>query len=597
MNIVLENPYRVLGVSADAQEKDIQKQISILKRYAEVGKSKDSLFDKFLGQYLRNVDNIDKSVSMLQQSDNKLLYSLFWFFNNNKIDETALNNLAENNVNKAIEIWTMTLKENVTKSNFSSYQNLSTLYFILSWIGHDININYVKEAIGLKYKFIRSIYFNDFCENVVGKNFNSTTDNVVKEFLKVLKKDYEKQLNIGNGLTTRKFLSMFSSFTNEEQKFLKNLFTSDITSKINSSLEMSINKRNKDPQNADVFGKELYKNIKAPIGELEKLYESTDIEFQMIVNKCAVEILQCSIEYFNYHVEKDTGRDPGEDALKLAKYALALNPASNIKTRIDENISVYEKWITDKPKRDKQKKYAKQQKFILDKFQDYTTRYSISLDDIEVFERQCSPKLLEIKNILGSYDSEYLEISNLTASYVLGIVIQILNNVGEKIKDVANPYLDRNTKMNILNDCISIHDQALNILINLTYYDLKTDLKNKIETNRRTVTDILKDLRRATGQSGSSSSGREGGYKPPPDNKGGGCYIATMAYGDYDHPQVKKLRIFRDSHLQSNFFGKIFVKVYYLISPKLVKIFRNSDRINSFIRKLLDAFIKRCLND
>lgn len=32
-------------------------------------------------------------------------------------------------------------------------------------------------------------------------------------------------------------------------------------------------------------------------------------------------------------------------------------------------------------------------------------------------------------------------------------------------------------------------------------------------------------------------------------NPSGGCYIATMVYGNYDHPQVMVLRDFRDSYL------------------------------------------------
>lgn len=37
-----------------------------------------------------------------------------------------------------------------------------------------------------------------------------------------------------------------------------------------------------------------------------------------------------------------------------------------------------------------------------------------------------------------------------------------------------------------------------------------------------------------------------------PSQKTEGCYIATMAYGDYNHPQVIKLRKFRDDVLKSN---------------------------------------------
>ena len=70
-----------------------------------------------------------------------------------------------------------------------------------------------------------------------------------------------------------------------------------------------------------------------------------------------------------------------------------------------------------------------------------------------------------------------------------------------------------------------------------------------------------------------------------------GCYIATMVYGNYDHPQVLVLRWFRDNVLKSNLFGRMFISTYYAISPKLVNLLKNKKHINQIIRKLLDYFV------
>jgi hypothetical protein len=72
-----------------------------------------------------------------------------------------------------------------------------------------------------------------------------------------------------------------------------------------------------------------------------------------------------------------------------------------------------------------------------------------------------------------------------------------------------------------------------------------------------------------------------------------GCYIATMAYGSYDHPQVMILRKFRDDILLNYFFGKLFVKLYYFTSPKFVILLRNQILLNKVIRKILDKFIEK----
>lgn len=50
-----------------------------------------------------------------------------------------------------------------------------------------------------------------------------------------------------------------------------------------------------------------------------------------------------------------------------------------------------------------------------------------------------------------------------------------------------------------------------------------------------------------------------------------GCYIATSVYGSYDCPEVWTLRRFRDDCLGKDFYGRVFVRIYYLFSPTLVK--------------------------
>ena len=70
------------------------------------------------------------------------------------------------------------------------------------------------------------------------------------------------------------------------------------------------------------------------------------------------------------------------------------------------------------------------------------------------------------------------------------------------------------------------------------------------------------------------------------------CYIATMAYGNYDHPKVVVLRNFRDNVLSKSKFGLWIISKYYQFSPKLVEHLKEKNKINFVIRKFLDQFIK-----
>jgi hypothetical protein len=70
------------------------------------------------------------------------------------------------------------------------------------------------------------------------------------------------------------------------------------------------------------------------------------------------------------------------------------------------------------------------------------------------------------------------------------------------------------------------------------------------------------------------------------------CYIATAVYGNVDAWQVVKLREYRDNKLRKSFWGRIFIYIYYLISPKLVGMFKDIKPINNLTKWLLDRLIK-----
>lgn len=74
------------------------------------------------------------------------------------------------------------------------------------------------------------------------------------------------------------------------------------------------------------------------------------------------------------------------------------------------------------------------------------------------------------------------------------------------------------------------------------------------------------------------------------DDKGG-CYIATAVFGSYDCPEVWVLRRFRDYQLAQTCLGRIFIKIYYAISPTLVRYFGQTKIFCYFWRKLLNRMI------
>ena len=75
-----------------------------------------------------------------------------------------------------------------------------------------------------------------------------------------------------------------------------------------------------------------------------------------------------------------------------------------------------------------------------------------------------------------------------------------------------------------------------------------------------------------------------------------GCYVATCVYGSYNCPQVWTLRRYRDNALASTWYGRVFIKTYYSISPYIVKWFGNSRLFNKFWRSILNKIVSALQN-
>lgn len=72
-----------------------------------------------------------------------------------------------------------------------------------------------------------------------------------------------------------------------------------------------------------------------------------------------------------------------------------------------------------------------------------------------------------------------------------------------------------------------------------------------------------------------------------------GCYVATCVYGSYDCPQVWTLRRFRDNTLKKTWYGRVFIRSYYAVSPMLVRWFGHTQWFRGLWRRILDQLIAR----
>lgn len=576
MNAVKNNPYRTLGLFGNSTEKELQKQIATIKRFAEVGKTKAFDYDfPFFGEVVRSTEKVQEAASKIEQAKNKVHYALFWFLNSGHIDEAALNNLKEGHIEKATEIWEKTLKDStVTAKNFAAISNLSTLQLGIVTYNGSFDPEKFSASIDLKGKLLLSEVFNNFVSTVIGEGISINRDIILKEFADEILQIVKPYLNKPNGIKSSQLISAFNSFPNEIKQYVSGKFTDRPLNNIENQIELTKQKRDDNPNDAEQYGEELYKNTKEDLVFLKNVWGSNNVQYQMIANKLANEILQCAVDFFVEYRDSDE-YDPGEPTMKVMKMAKAINPSGQTKSRLDENIENLQEWINDSAEREKQKNIKEDLEIVASKLQRFQN-LSDTISNAKDLVVTCKPKLNNIKAALGSTDDFYLKLSSAVVNNALNALISEVNSEQNALQWDRKKIIALPTTIN----------SAMEVMNMMATMDMVYELKSRFNQNKSTISGIQTQLNQITSRATSYSSGRSS------SSSSGGCYIATMAYGSYEHPQVLELRKFRDNTLSKSSFGRGFIKTYYKYSPKLVEHLKDKPLVNQTIKSVLNTLIK-----
>ena len=350
MSIINQNPFRILGLSVIASERDIQRQITKTKRFAEVGK--EVLFDTdflFFGDLKRDVASVSKASSAIEQPINRLLHSLFWFWNANHIDAAAFENLTKGNTDKAIEIWEKVVKDGeVSSKNFSCLFNLKSLYIAQSLKDNSIDSSLFIKGVLLAGTFLNHEDLALFTKQITGEHVKISSEEIEIKYMAYVYSAIKPFLGKSKGISTDAFLSSFETFSKKARQHISAKFTGDPIKKIEDQISAASEFREKNPIEAFSFGEALYKNTKLGIESLSKILGQSDLKYQMLANKLANEILQCGIDFFN-KIREDGGEtdEDGKNLLKLCKYANAVASEEQTKSRIEETIEYIDDWLKD----------------------------------------------------------------------------------------------------------------------------------------------------------------------------------------------------------------------------------------------------------
>lgn len=399
MNILINNPYRQLGVYSNSPIKERVVNHNRLKAFLKVGKQVDFPLD--LSQYLTSIDRTSESVAQAEANlalpNEQLKYAQFWFMKATPLDDIAFNHLFSGNMDEAINIW-------MKKDSASSLQNR----IVCALIQKDYS-NAVACA-----ELLYTQYAIQFVSAVIGKEDNTLSESIALCFIDVLCEE------ITSGV-------ILPFITNEIWKsHVVEKSVKPLIEQIQSAIETAKSSRSKGAIARYNAGVKLMKGTAELLQQLKTFSSETDLQYQMLADKLGLEILQCGIDYFNESDEPDAAYK----AMRLQSDAMGIVVGKMAKDRCKENVDILKQVIKDLPPLEvfAEDKAIKEE---LRKFYDE----SHSFKGCKAVLFNCVPFIVSIKSKLGVQNKFYIEISTLIANVVLGFVIETFNgHVNDRLK-------------------------------------------------------------------------------------------------------------------------------------------------------------------
>ena len=441
MNILRNNPYRLLGVYSNSPTKERLANHNRMKAFLKVGKPVSFPLD--LPQYLSAIQRTEASVmdaeAQLTLPKDQLLYAQFWFVKATHLDEVAFNHLFAGEIDKAEEIWQK-------KDTASSLQNR----IVCALMRED----YRSAITCAETLYGNPLYSNQFVSAILGTDGNADIGSLAFRFLDVLCDEVG-----ANKLLP--FITDDAWESHAEEKAVKPLVDN-----IQDAIAIAKKSKGKGAEARLNAGEALRENTRSAFQQLKGFLSATDLQYQMIADKLGLEILQCGIDYFNGSDEPEAAHK----AMDLQKYAQSIVVGQMAKDRCEENVDILQKIIEALPPsevlaedcaiKEELRKYCKLPDEIC---------YAVTLLN------KTKPHLQAIKNKLGSNNKYYLKISTQIVSNALHNLIEEVNAAQKQATSETKKALREAWKTTLMMDT----------------FDMEQDFKNNRYASNRSV---LKDL-------------------------------------------------------------------------------------------------------
>lgn len=481
MDIISSNPYRVLGVFSNSLIKERIANANKLKAYLAVSKPVTFPIDlsHLIPTPVRTTESVEHANACINLPQNQLKYALFWFIKCTSIDDMALEYLQKGDVEKAKELFEK-------KETWSSLINRG----VLALIQDDKTT-----AIQCITKVIHNEdYRAAFVVAVCDSTFQISEDDLAQMFIDDLLVEIPAQ----------QLMQLFSDFgmSADDDGYLKKKVIDGPLKIINTEIAQAKTVKNNDADAQYKAGVALMNKAKEALCIIRNLLETDDMQYQIVADNLAKQILQCGINYYNNSDEPDAAIK----AMPIQKYALQIAVGALVKDRCRENVNVLQQIIDDLPP----KEIIEEDKKIKRELELYLNNGKSIMAAIYLLQN-CQNLIRGIQSKLGLNSRYVLKITDLLLEEVLQETISEINEFQKedpsKKRLFLYEYSSANEQQNFtkernnwVNQLRYITKQAWHLLLLMESFPMSNEFREKrFIPNKLVLNGICKSLSIKTG--------------------------------------------------------------------------------------------------
>lgn len=546
---IAENPYRTLGLAPTATERELAKRASDLRVYAEMGKTRQYETDcADLIPLRRSSEAISSAADSLENPENRFFYATMWFWCRTPIDEMAFDAVKAGEASKGAALWLKSLAIEQGTKAVSSSANLSVLQIARASSG---SFNPVLWAQGMRAAgdVFSSPGFANHLRSVVGEAARLNIPALGQRFVDETHAAYESLIGTPEGISPTAFLSAFDAFPAAmAQRAIDRLFGPRIHA-IESALAIASHARHQDPARACETGSDLLDAVEDSLLALRVGLGSGTVQFGLIADKVANESLQCTIDFFNDDESGDSSVP--RRAKAVAERCSHIASGSRVQDRIAQTITVYDKYERDRAERASVQSQIDVVLEVLHQFPPPPIPQSVlpglSARAFNAYKR-IRPHLNAVRDKVGPDSAIYVGLTSFVTHVMMAVAIAVVNGGGNAASVIA-----------LINE----------------------------------LADLPKDDDTAAHYYRNAEAVRVMAVASAAHSKSSGCFVATAIYGSPCAPEVEKLRGYRDAVLQPSVTGRLFVALYYRVSPLLARQVKQRPLLRRLVRPGIDALVRR----